>query len=86
MTKLKEKVPKTQQQGTARGHPEALGSGEQMTLYSRALKELYLIRQLLSRARNVSDFPNIQTDRVRQKEETKENVPNEGIKKSQRET
>ena len=69
MTRLKEKSG----QNTEAGHSntqgeisEAPGSGEQMILHDRALKDLYFIRQLLLRAGNVANFPNTekQTQRV----------------------
>lgn len=61
MTGLKDKVAETQQQGSGNAQgdtPDAPGSSEQGTLHYRALKELYFIRQFLSRARDLSDFPN----------------------------
>ena len=56
-TKAKEAKP--QQEGTHNTHrdiPEAPDSGEQGTLHSQTLQELFLIRPLLSRARDVADF------------------------------
>ena len=38
--------------------PEVPGSGEEGTLYCRALMDLFFIRPLLSRAGDVSDFSN----------------------------
>ena len=37
---------------------EVPGSGEQRTLYCRALEDLFFIKPLSSRARDVANFPN----------------------------
>ena len=38
--------------------PEVPGSGEQGTLYCRAVQDLFFMKPLLSRAEGVADFPN----------------------------
>ena len=48
--------------------PEVPDPGEQGTLHSRALHDLFLIRLLPSSAEDAADFPN--THRGRQNEET----------------
>ena len=37
-------------------------SGKLETLHYRALQDLFFIKPLLSRAGNLADFPNIETD------------------------
>lgn len=71
---LKEKVAKIKQQGSGNTQgdtPEAAGSSEKGTLHYRALKELYFIRQFLSKI-----YLTFQTQsnrhEVRQKEKTEE--------------
>ena len=58
---------------------EAPGPGEQGTLHSRALQDLFFIRPLPSRTGDIADFPNTQkqAERLRQKEETEEFAPDE---------
>ena len=55
------------------------GSGKQGKLHHRALQDCFFIRPPLLRAGDVADFPNIQkqTKRDRQNEETEEYFPNE---------
>lgn len=55
------------------------GCGEQRTLFYKPPGDLFFIRPLLSRARNVANFPNTQkqTQIIGQNEETKEHVPDE---------
>ena len=67
MTELKEKVARTQQQGTCntqRGHSEEPGPGEQRILHCRTPKDLFFISPLLSIARDIPDFSNKEKHRV----------------------
>ena len=59
--------------------PEAPSSGEQGTLHCRAQQDLFFIRTLLARAGYVAVFLNINNQRLRQNEETKEYDLNERI-------
>ena len=55
------------------------GSGEQVTLHSRALQDLLFIKSLLSGAEDIADFLNTHkwTQRGRQNDETDKFIPNE---------
>ena len=56
--------------------------------YCRALQDLFSMRPLLSRARDIDDSSNTQkkTQRIRQNEETVDYVSNERGEKSQKDT
>lgn len=59
--------------------PEASGSGKLRTLHYRILQNLFFLKPLLSRGRDIANFPNTKKEaqRVRQNEETEDYVPNE---------
>ena len=60
-TGLKGKAAQPQEQGTHNTHGDTLevpGSGELGTRHCRALRDLFLIRPLPSKAEDAADFPN----------------------------
>ena len=57
---------------------EAPGSGEQETLHSRALQDVFFIRPSISTARDIEDFPKTEKQaETSQNEKTEEFDPNE---------
>ena len=57
--------------------PEASGLGEEGTLQSRALQDLFFIRPLSSRTGDIADFPNTEKQAQRLKQnKTEKFIPN----------